>query len=119
MLGHSVIYGVSKRMKSRELTLATTALAFLVVNAFMLPMELFFFSELLYGFLLHFTSLKTTIKVIGVMTGIVLIRFSADLGIFAIPFALGYFFGAIAIFPFSYFLFKKWKIKERVGKGFQ
>jgi len=105
-------------MKSRELTLATTALTLLFVNAFMLPMELFLFSDLLYGFLLHFTSLKTTIKVIGIMTGIVLIRFSINLGIFAIPFALGYFFGAMTLLPFSYWLFKKMKIKKRVWKGF-
>jgi len=81
-----------------------------------MPISIPFLDSIVFGFLLNFTSIRAVLKatmltslILGLKTGI-----GWGIGGFLFIFAL-YFVGSLIFMPTSYYLFKKYKIRERIG----
>jgi len=107
-------------MKAREATFVSIGLALLLVDI-ILPFSIPFMSMFVFGFLLNFVSMRNVFKIIILTSILVSLEIGVQYGIFGfgifgflLVFGL-YFLGAIGLLPMSYHLFKKFKVRERIG----
>jgi len=102
-------------MRAREATFVSIGLALLIADI-ILPFSIPFMSMFVFGFLLNFVSMRNVFKTIILTSILVSLKAGVRYGIFGVLLIFGlYFMGAIGLLPMSYRLFKKFKVKERIG----